>query len=79
MQNPADFTAAVTRTVTAFVPNGHRFENTQTGRQMEAGTVSFDCGHSYLWHPHGFDDRTPAPAPGVPMMCADCIQAALLA
>ncbi len=71
---PAEFVASVTRSVTAFAPNGHRYVNIESGRQVEAGMLSFDCGHSYLWHPTGMSDTSPLPAPGVHMMCANCIK-----
>lgn len=76
----ADFTASVTRTITAFVADpSERYRNLDSGRITTAGLVSFDCGHSYRWHPHGLRDQDPMPAAGQQAMCAECIQAALKA
>jgi hypothetical protein len=75
--NATEFAESVTRTITGFVPTGERFENTVTGRVMDAGTISFDCGHSYVWRPWGIGDNDPMPAAGSRLMCATCIDAAL--
>lgn len=64
---------AVTHTVLGFVPTGERFQNTVTGRVMDSGTLSFDCGHRYVWRPIGVRDDEPLPAPGQRRMCAHCL------
>ena len=73
---PADFHAAMQRTVTSFVPDGPLYRNTKTGRIMTAGTITFDCGHSYMWHPYIADDE-PLPSAGKVAGCATCIEALL--
>ena len=76
-RNLAAFVAGVTRTVVSFEPTGERFQNTVTGRVMDAGILSFDCGHTYTWRPFGMADTEPMPAPGARLMCATCIADAL--
>ena len=74
---PEQFVPLVTRTVTAFEPMGQRYVNTETGAVMRAGQVSFDCGHSYAWHPWGVRTAADCPSVGKSMMCSACITVVL--
>ena len=71
------FTEAVTRTVVSFEPTSPKYENTETGRLLTSGWLTFDCGHAYQWHPHGLTDDRSEPTAGDREMCAHCIEARL--
>jgi hypothetical protein len=72
------FTNATTRTVVAFTPDdAKRYQNIETLEIFRAGVLEFDCGHGYVWHPHGLETGKHEPAPGDRMLCAECIDVAL--
>ena len=44
---------------------------------MDAGTISFDCGHSYVWRPIALAEHEPLPVTGAHVLCATCLEAGL--
>lgn len=69
--NPTDFITATRRTVTRFTADpSDRYRHAELGTVLCAGVLTFDCGHTYRWHPWA---ATSEPTVGSTDLCAECM------